>query len=154
MMKKKLDNRGAAAWEFILVFVPLFTLIFVIFDLGRYAITVQSLHALADSAARAAMLSCYSKDAIANKSSSIGTDCASACATVSTMPSWATSTVWTPVQNATPVLGTTPTICFSSSAGSSPLTVTASQTGFTMIMPIWPASFNAPNVKATTSIPF
>ena len=47
-MMRKLDNRGIAAFEMILVSVPLFTLIFVIFDLGRYAITRQSLNALAD----------------------------------------------------------------------------------------------------------
>ena len=40
---RKLDRRGVAALEFCLAAVPLFTLIFVVFDLGRYAITVQSL---------------------------------------------------------------------------------------------------------------
>ena len=48
-MMRKLDRRGAAALEFCLVAVPLFTLMFVIFDLGRYAITVQSLRALANA---------------------------------------------------------------------------------------------------------
>src|SRR6266702_324822 len=57
-MMKKLDERGVAAFEFTLVAVPLFTLMFVIFDFGRYAITAQSLHALADAEARAIML-CY-----------------------------------------------------------------------------------------------
>jgi Flp pilus assembly protein TadG len=56
---RKLDNRGAAAWEFMLVAMPLFTLIFVIFDLGRYAITVQSLQTLADAGARAVMINWY-----------------------------------------------------------------------------------------------
>jgi Flp pilus assembly protein TadG len=40
-----------------LAFAPLFTLIFLIFDLGRYAITLQSLRALADAGARAVMIS-------------------------------------------------------------------------------------------------
>ena len=57
---RKLDRRGVAAFKFMtLVFVPLFMLIFVIFDLGRYAITMQSLNALADAGARAVMLSCH-----------------------------------------------------------------------------------------------
>ena len=42
-MMRKLDQRGVAALEFCLVAVPLFTLMFAIFDLGRYAITMQSL---------------------------------------------------------------------------------------------------------------
>ena len=61
-MMRKLDNRGAASFEMILVFVPLFTLMFVIFDLGRYAITQQSLNALADAGARAVMIKCYTPD--------------------------------------------------------------------------------------------
>lgn len=44
-MMRKLDDRGVASFEFVLVFVPLFTLMFVIFDLGGYAITMQSLRA-------------------------------------------------------------------------------------------------------------
>jgi Flp pilus assembly protein TadG len=36
-MMRKLDERGVAALEFCLVAVPLFTLMFAIFDLGRYA---------------------------------------------------------------------------------------------------------------------
>src|SRR6266568_9575388 len=56
---RKLDQRGVAAFEFILVFVPLFTLMFAIFDLGRYAITMQSLRALANAEARQMMIKCY-----------------------------------------------------------------------------------------------
>ena len=52
-MMRKLDQRGVAALEFCLVAVPLFTLMFVIFDLGRYAITMQSLRMLANAGARA-----------------------------------------------------------------------------------------------------
>jgi Flp pilus assembly protein TadG len=47
-MMRKLDQRGVAALEFCLVAVPLFTLIFAIFDFGRYAITMQSLRMLAN----------------------------------------------------------------------------------------------------------
>src|SRR6266487_3354390 len=57
-MMRKLDQRGVAALEFCLVAVPLFTLMFAIFDLGRYAITMQSLRMLANAGARAVMI-CY-----------------------------------------------------------------------------------------------
>ena len=55
-MMRKLDQRGIAALEFCIVAVPLFSLMFAIFDLGRYAITVQSLRVLANAGARAPMI--------------------------------------------------------------------------------------------------
>ena len=58
-MMRKLDQRGVAALEFCLVAVPLFILMFAIFDLGRYAITMQSLRTLANAGARAMMIKCY-----------------------------------------------------------------------------------------------
>jgi hypothetical protein len=152
-MMRKLDKRGVAAFEMVLVFVPLFTLMFVIFDLGRYAITQQSLNALADASGRAVMITCYSKDAIGGNSSSIGTDCTSPCSPPSTVPAWATSAAWTPVQNAGPFLSfgaLTPSLCIAASGTN--LVVTASQPNFTMLMPIWGTSLNAPS--ATTTIPF
>jgi Flp pilus assembly protein TadG len=133
-MMRKLDNRGAAAWEFILVAVPLFMLIFAIFDLGRFAITLQSLYALANWGARGVMLSC--------------TVTSSGC-TYSTANPLSTAQM----QNAAPALyagGLTPTV--SVAAGAHSMTVTASESGFKMIMPIWGTALNAPSV--TTSIPF
>ena len=55
-MMRKLDKRGVAALEFCLVAVPLFTLMFAIFDLGVYAITMQSLRTLANAGAREIMV--------------------------------------------------------------------------------------------------
>ena len=69
-MMRKLDQRGTAALEFCLVVVPLFTLMFVIFDLGRYAITVQSLRMLANAEARAMMIACYTPAVVGNTSPS------------------------------------------------------------------------------------
>ena len=64
-MMRKLDQRGVAALEFCLVAVPLFILMFAIFDLGRYAITMQSLRMLANAGARAVMISyCYVNNVI------------------------------------------------------------------------------------------
>ena len=134
-MMRKLDNRGVASFEMILVFVPLFTLMFVIFDLGRYAITQQSLNALAAAGARAVML-CYN---VANNSY---TGC-----TGDPLPTDAAK------QAVAPFLyyaGLTPTL--NASAGANTLTVTASQSGFTMLMPIWGTTLNAPS--ASTTIPF
>jgi Flp pilus assembly protein TadG len=137
-MMRKLDQRGVAAFEFCLVAVPLFTLMFAIFDLGRYAITMQSLRALANAEARANMIKCYTPDVVGN-----------------TSPSSCSSDYLTAAQKqaVAPFLyygGLTPTL--TTTGGAAALTVTASQPGFTMLMPIWGTAFNGPS--ASTSIPF
>src|SRR5262245_39905746 len=137
-MMRKLDKRGVAALEFCLVALPLFTLMFAIFDLGRYAITMQSLRMLANAGARAVMI-CYD---VVNKTY---TGC-----TGDPLPSDAAK------QAVAPFLysgGLTPTLNIPAPAtGATALTVTASQPSFTMLRPIWAAAFNAPS--ASTSIPF
>ncbi|TFV51115.1 TadE family protein [Bradyrhizobium niftali] len=139
-MMRKLDNRGMASFEFILVFVPLFTLMFAIIDLGRYAITMQSLRTLASVGARAVMISCYTPDVVQSPPQS---------------PAGCTGDPLsvTAKQNAAPFLyfgHLTPTLTVGASTNN--LTVTASQAGFTMLMPIWGTALNAPS--ASTSIPF
>jgi hypothetical protein len=127
---RKLDQRGVAALEFCIIAVPLFFLMFAIFDLGRYAITMQSLRALANAGARAVMLT---YDGI-NKTY---TGCTG------------DPLLSRPAKEAVaPFLyfgGYTPELA----AGA--LTVTASS-NFKMLMPIWGTAFNAPS--ASTSIPF
>ena len=133
-MMRKLDQRGVAALEFCLVAVPLFILMFAIFDLGRYAITQQSLQTLANAGARAVMI-CYD---VVNKTY---TGC-----TGDPLPSAAAK------QAVAPFLysgGLTPTL--NAAQGATALTVTASNPGFTMLMPIWGTALNAPS--ASTSIP-
>jgi Flp pilus assembly protein TadG len=137
-MMRKLDNRGVASWEFALVFVPFFMLIFVIFDLGRYAITMQSLRTLAGAGARAVMINCYTPNVIARNS-----------------PSGCTGDPLsdTAKQNAAPFLyfgGLAPSLSVTASANA--LNVTASQQAFTMLMPIWGGALDAPS--ASTTIPF
>ncbi len=135
---KKLDQRGVAAFGFLLVFVPLFTLMFAIFDLGRYAITMQSLRTLASAGARAVMINCYTPDVLRNQPPS---ECTGD--PLST----------TQKQAAAPFLyygGLTPTLNATSSGNN--LTVTASQASFTMLMPVWGTALNAPS--ASTQIPF
>jgi Flp pilus assembly protein TadG len=137
-MMRKLDQRGVAALEFCLVALPFFLLMFAIFDLGRYAITVQSLRTLANAGARAMMIQCYTPAAIAN-----------------TSPSGCAGDYLADAQKraAAPFLyagGLTPTVNTAPGAGA--LVVTASQPDFTMIMPIWGTALNAPS--ASTSVPF
>lgn len=135
-----------------MVAVPLFTLMFVIFDLGRYAITAQSLRALADAGARAMMIKCYTPTLI-------GTIPQSPWSATNTTPSSCTGD---PLptdqakQNVAPFLyagNLTPTLNIPAPvAGATALTVTASQPNFTMIVPFWGTALNAPS--ASTSVPF
>ena len=137
-MTRKLDQRGVAALEFCIIAVPLFFLMFAIFDLGRYAITMQSLRMLANAGARAVMI-CYD---VPNKTY---TGC-----TGDPLPSDATKQAVAPFLYAG---GLTPTLNIPAPAtGATALTVTASQPNFTMLMPIWGTALNAPS--ASTSIPF
>lgn len=139
-MMRKLDNRGSSAFEFILIFVPLFTLIFAIFDLGRYAITMQSLRTLASAGARAVMISCYTPAMLQSPPQSPAGCTGDPLST-------------TAKQNAAPFLffgGLTPTLTVGASSNN--LSITASQASFTMLMPIWGTALNAPS--ASTRIPF
>src|SRR3954468_11444002 len=61
---RKLDQRGVAALEICLVAGPLFLLMFTIFDLGLYAIHLQSLRTLANAGAREMMIKCYTPTVI------------------------------------------------------------------------------------------
>ncbi|MBR0953641.1 pilus assembly protein [Bradyrhizobium canariense] len=141
-MMRKLDQRGMAAFELILVFIPLLTLMFAIFDLARYAITVQSLRTLSSASARAMMIQCYAPAVTG--------------LTQSTSPSSCTGDYLSTTQKqaAAPFLyrngSSAPTV--STTSGASALTVTASQAGFAMVMPIWGRALNAPS--ASTTIPF
>ena len=139
---RKLDNRGMASFELIFVFVPLFMLICAIFDLGRYAITMQSLRTLASAGARAMMIQCYTP-AVTGLAPG-------------TSPSSCTGDYLSAAQKqaAAPFLyrngSSSPAV--STTAGAAALTVTASQAGFAMVMPIWGSALNAPS--ASTTIPF
>ena len=136
---RKLDQRGVAALEFCLVALPLFILIFAIFDLGRYAITMQSLRMLANAGARATMISdCYHNNAIKKITPTCSGD---------PLPSDDAKKAVAPFLYAG---GLTPTL--NTAVGAAALTVTASEPGFTMLMPIWGAALNAPS--ASTSVPF
>jgi hypothetical protein len=136
---RKLDQRGVAALEFCIVAVPLFVLMFAIFDLGRYAITKQSLHKLTNAGARAWMI-CYQNDVLQSQPT---TNCAG-----DGLPDSVKRSI-------VPFLyagGLTPTL--NATQAGSLTTVTASQPGFTMLFfpSLWGPTFNAPS--AFTRIPF
>ena len=133
---RKLDQRGMAAMEFCLVIVPLFTMIFAIFDLGRYAITMQSLRTLANAGARTWMINdCYVNNVMRKTSPTCTGD---------PLPSLAEKKAVAPM-----IGGLSPTL--NTTTGGSALTVTAS-VSFNMLMPIWGTTLNSPS--AATSIPF
>src|ERR1700748_3519697 len=73
---KTLGQRGTASFEFVLCGGLFFALVFSIFDLGRYQITLQSLQKLADAGARAAMI--VSTSTVANFNQTVA----------STSPTW------------------------------------------------------------------
>lgn len=135
---RKLDQRGVAAFEFCLIAFALFSTMFAIIDLARYAITMQSLRTLANTSARATTVSdCYVNAALQK--------------TTPACPSDPLTTAQK--QDVAPFLygaGLTPTV--TSAVGTSDITVTASLPAFTMILPFWGTTLNAPS--ATTKIPF
>jgi Flp pilus assembly protein TadG len=143
-MMRKLDQRGVAALEFCLVAGPLFFLMFTIFDLGLYAIHVESLRTLANAGARALMIKCYTPTVI-------GTTPLSPWSASNTSPSSCTGDPLPSLQAKQDVApfvslgGATPTLNITL-AGATALTVTASS-GYAMIW--WPNA--APS--ASTSVP-
>jgi Flp pilus assembly protein TadG len=143
-MMRKLDQRGVAALEFCLVAGPLFFLMFTIFDLGLYAIHVESLRTLANAGARALMIKCYTPTVI-------GTTPLSPWSASNTSPSSCTGDPLPSLQAKQDVApfvslgGATPTLNITL-ASATALTVTASS-GYAMIW--WPNA--APS--ASTSVP-
>ncbi|UWU74044.1 pilus assembly protein [Bradyrhizobium huanghuaihaiense] len=136
---RKLDQRGVAAFEFCIVAVAIFTLIYAIFDLGRYAIAMQSLRSLAGAGARAAMINkCYT-DAALKKTTTV------TCSGDYTTDAQKRALV--PFLYANNLAPTVTTV-----TGTSAVTVTASLQGFSMMFPtIWGSGFTNPS--ASTQIP-
>jgi hypothetical protein len=136
---RKLDQRGIGAMEFCLVALPLFILMFTILDLGRYAITMQSLRTLANAGARTWMINdCFVNSAMAKATPTCSGD---------PLPSAAAKKAVAPMLFTG---GLSPTL--STAGGAAALTVTASDPSFKMLMPIWGTTLNAPS--ASTTIPF
>lgn len=138
---RTLDQRGVAAFEFCIVGAVIFALIYGIFDLGRYAIAMQSLRALAGAGARAAMLDdCYTNAAL-----KITTTVA---CSGDYLPD-ATKRALAPFLYAG---GLTPTL--TTVTGGSGVTVTVTLSGFSMMFPtIWSSSFNNPSASTLIPLP-
>jgi TadE-like protein len=142
----RLNNRGVASFEFVVVAVPFFLALFAIYDFSRYAITVQSLRLLANAGARAVMITCYTPAIIAHSSPSSCTG--------DPIPDP------TAKQNVAPFLyasGLSPTLDVTAPGKATALTITASEPSFRMIMPIWGIISDAfnhdPSVSTTLPIP-
>jgi len=158
---KKLDKRGVASLEFVLVAPLLFTLMFAIIDLGRYVITVQSLRRLASAEAREMMIQCYTRYVI---NSQLPTNCTAHYLTDSdkqTDVPFLYAGGLTPTLSITCAVGTgvtpVPTGCAVAPnivlPAKGALTVTASEPDFKMMFQrIWGTALNAPS--ASTSVPF
>jgi hypothetical protein len=145
-MMRRGDQRGSAALEFCLVAVPWFLSMFVVFDLGRYAITMHSLHMLADAGARKWMV-CYASVVVINNGApaALATGCSG-----DPIPSASDKQAVAPFLFAG---GLAPTLDVELASGNTtPATATASQPNFTMLMPIWGTVLNRPS--ASTKIPF
>ena len=140
----KLGKRGTSAFEFCIIGWIFLTLLFLVFDLGRYLIVVQSLRSFAGTAARDVIINCYTGADIDPTNSGYATP--SAC------------TGYTPdvsKLNVPPFLtagGLTPIILTPVVVGSS-LKITVTLHGFTMLLPIWWTTLTLPP-SASVSIPF
>ncbi|WP_246767615.1 TadE/TadG family type IV pilus assembly protein [Bradyrhizobium sp. CCBAU 53340] len=138
---RRLDQRGVAAIEFCVVAAAIFTLIYAIFDLGRYAIAMQSLRSLAGAGARAAMINACYTDAALKRTTTV------TCSGDYTTDAQKRALV--------PFLyagGLTPTV--TTVTGASAVTVTASLQGFSMMFPtIWGSSFNNPSASTLIPLP-
>ena len=145
-MMSKLGKRGTAALEFCLVAAPIFILMFAIFDFARYAMTQQSLRMLADAGARAMMVNCYNGKMIAGLNPNVCTG--------DPLPATSAKQAVAPFL----FLGSGGTVNLTvvcaggCNANHGALNVTASQPGFTMVMPIWGTALNGPT--AMTAVPF
>jgi hypothetical protein len=134
------DRRGSTALEFSLIALPFFFILFGVFDIGRYAITVQSLRTLTSATGRAVMVSCYGPNVIQSLS-----------------PASCTADPLTTVQKQiiAPFLfvgGLAPSAP-SIVAGANALTITITQTGFSMLLkPLFGTVLDNPSASVT--LPF
>ena len=128
-MRKARSARRRGVVNFAWSPYPLFTLMFAIIDLGRYAITVQSLQALANDGARAIMINnCYTNAVIKKSTPTACTGDPLPCRCGQSRP-----------LPRSPICWRSHAYLLNVDCGSKLhwLIVTASQPGFTMLMPVW-----------------
>jgi Flp pilus assembly protein TadG len=143
-MMKRLDDRGAAAFEFCVVAIAFFLVLFTIFEVGRYMITVQSLRALASAGARATIIKCYTPNVTDD---STGTTAAT-CTDIDTYLPEADRPDFAPF-----LYGKGDTVTLATVAEANALTITATAT-FTPVLSMVQNVWTLPTPTATTKIPF
>ena len=135
------DRRGATAFETTLVLVPLFMIIFAIFDVSRYALTWYSVSNLADEAMRQQII-CYSP-LIANKVKTVS--CPSDPLSTDQKKIAAPALFWGDLHP--PTVTTVPT----DTTVSEPRVITASVTNFKPVMSLIPYPST---LTVTVNLPF
>ena len=137
------DRRGATAFETTLILIPLFMIIFAIFDLSRYALTWYSVSNLADEASRRQMI-CYSP-LIAGKVKTVA--CASDPLSTDEKKIVAPALFWGDLKLQT--VTTVPT----DTTVSQPRVITASVTGFKPVISLIPIPYLS-TLTVTVNLPF
>jgi Flp pilus assembly protein TadG len=135
------DRRGATAFEFTLVLLPLLMFIFGIFDASRYALTWYSVSNLADEAMRRQII-CYSP-LIAHTEKNV--TCPSDPLSTDQKQIAAPALFWGDLDS--PTVKTDPT----DTTVSRPRVVTAQVTGFKPVMPLVPYPST---LTVTVNLPF
>ena len=137
------DRRGATAFETTLILIPLFMIIFAIFDLSRYALTWYSVSNLADEASRRQMI-CYSP-LIAGKVKTVA--CPSDPLSTDEKKIVAPALFWGDLKLQT--VTTVPT----DTTVSQPRVITASVTGFKPVISLIPIPYLS-TLTVTVNLPF
>jgi inner membrane protein involved in colicin E2 resistance len=136
------DRRGATAFETILILIPLFMIIFAIFDLSRYALTWYSVSNLADEASRRQTI-CYSP-LIAGAVKTVA--CPSDPLSTDQKKIVAPALFW---DHMVPTVTTVPT----DTTVSQPRVITASVTGFKPVISLIPIPYLS-TLTVTVNLPF
>jgi len=137
------DRRGATAFEATLVLLPLFMIIFGIFDLSRYALTWYSVSNLADEAMRRQII-CYSP-LIAKTVQTV--TCPSDPLSTDQKKIVAPALFWGALNSQTVTTDPTDTTV------SQPRVVTASVSGFKAVIPLIPIPYPS-TLTVTVNLPF
>ena len=137
------DRRGATAFEATLVLLPLFMIIFGIFDLSRYALTWYSVSNLAHEAMRRQII-CYSP-LIAGTVKIV--TCPSDPLTTDQKKTVAPALFWGALNSQTVTTDPTDTTV------SQPRVVTASVSGFKAVIPLLPIPYPS-KLTVTVNLPF
>jgi Flp pilus assembly protein TadG len=132
------DRRGSTAIEFAMICLVFFFMLFGIVDLGLYGLTTFSLRTLASETARGVIIECLSSTTYITTHVPVA-GCAVDPYTTAQKQDIAPFLYWG---------GLTPTVVISGTT--SPITVTVTQSGFSVLLPVaWGNVLNAPSMTTT-----